>query len=66
MQWLRCFDVSAKALYVRNRLMGYPSQALSLMAATTAAIFDIQPVLDIEGNAVLPNPNSLLDEGLAV
>jgi len=42
------------------------SDSLKLNAASVVLAFDINPATDAKGQKILPDPNNLLDEGLAV
>jgi len=42
------------------------SNSLKLNAASVVLAFDVNPATDAKGKKILPDPNNLLDEGLAV
>ena len=73
MHWLHCRKVCAATIILH---ISFPSllisqsnsfsNSLKLNAASIVFAFNINPAKDAKGRKILPDPNDLLDEGLAV
>ena len=62
---LRSYTIGSIATYALCEYgLDLPEEVLN--AASVVLAFNINPATDAQGRKILPNPNDLLDEGLAV